>query len=76
MNNQEIIWFNGEWSTTDKPAIGITDHALWMASTVFDGARSVKGHLPREGRRLPLDKPLGDPQDQVGPLTPERSPDL
>ncbi len=46
MNNQEIIWFNGEWSTTDKPAIGITDHALWMASTVFDGARSVKGHLP------------------------------
>ncbi|MEW6483354.1 MAG: branched-chain amino acid aminotransferase [Pseudomonadota bacterium] len=46
MNNQEIIWYNGEWSTTDKPAIGITDHALWMASTVFDGARAVKGHLP------------------------------
>lgn len=45
MNNQEIIWYNGEWSTTDKPAIGITDHALWMASTVFDGARAVKGHL-------------------------------
>ncbi len=46
MNSREIIWFDGAWSTTDKPAIGITDHALWMASTVFDGARSVKGHLP------------------------------
>ncbi len=46
MNSREIIWFDGEWSTTDKPVIGLTDHALWMASGVFDGARSVKGHLP------------------------------
>jgi len=46
MTNREIIWSNGEWSIEDKPTIGITDHALWMASTVFDGARAVKGHLP------------------------------
>ncbi|GAA0479561.1 MULTISPECIES: branched-chain amino acid aminotransferase [Tatumella] len=46
MNSREIIWFDGEWSTKDKPVIGLTDHALWMASGVFDGARSVKGHLP------------------------------
>lgn len=46
MTTREIIWSNGEWSTEDKPTIGITDHALWMASTVFDGARAVKSHLP------------------------------
>ncbi len=46
MNRAEITWFDGSWSTTKVPLIGATDHAFWMASTVFDGARSIQGHVP------------------------------
>lgn len=46
MATRQIIWSAGAWHTEDQPTLGITDHALWMASTVFDGARSVKGYLP------------------------------
>jgi branched-chain amino acid aminotransferase len=46
MSKNEIIWFDGEWSDSGVPMIGAADHAFWMASTVFDGARAIKGHLP------------------------------
>lgn len=45
MNNAEIVWFNGKWGA-GEPLIGPTDHAFWMASTIFDGARAMRGHLP------------------------------
>lgn len=46
MTNRQLIWIAGKWSTEDKAIIGITAHALWMGSTVFDGARSIQGYLP------------------------------
>lgn len=46
MSNNEITWSNGQWSDTSAPLIGATDHAFWMATTVFDGARSIQGHTP------------------------------
>lgn len=46
MSNHEITWSNGQWSDTSAPLIGATDHAFWMATTVFDGARSIQGHTP------------------------------
>lgn len=46
MNHNQIIWVSGQWSDKDIATTGITDHCTWMASTVFDGARSVKGYLP------------------------------
>lgn len=46
MKKNEIVWFDGTWSDSGVPLIGAADHAFWMASTVFDGARAIKGHLP------------------------------
>lgn len=46
MSTNEITWSNGQWSSTSAPLIGATDHAFWMATTVFDGARSIQGHTP------------------------------
>lgn len=46
MSKNEITWSNGQWSDTSAPLIGATDHAFWMATTVFDGARSIQGHTP------------------------------
>ncbi len=46
MSNNQIIWVADQWSKQDSPTTGITDHCTWMASSVFDGARSVRGYLP------------------------------
>lgn len=46
MSKNEITWSNGQWNSTSAPLIGATDHAFWMATTVFDGARSIQGHTP------------------------------
>jgi branched-chain amino acid aminotransferase len=45
MSRTELVWFDGKWGA-GAPLIGPTDHAFWMASTVFDGARGIQGHLP------------------------------
>ena len=36
----------GEWLTGNPPLIGPTSHAMWLASTVFDGARWFDGIAP------------------------------
>ena len=45
MSRAERVWFDGKWGA-GAPLIGPADHAFWMASTVFDGARAMRGHLP------------------------------
>ncbi|MBM3117909.1 branched-chain amino acid aminotransferase [Jeongeupia naejangsanensis] len=40
-----LIWSDGQWSSGTK-LIGAGDHAFWMGSTVFDGARAIHGQLP------------------------------
>ena len=41
-----ITWFKGHWSDGNTPLIGAMDHGVWLASTVFDGARSIHGMAP------------------------------
>ena len=39
-------YVEGEWLTGNPPLIGPTSHAMWLGSTVFDGARWFDGIAP------------------------------
>ncbi|MDP2697605.1 branched-chain amino acid aminotransferase [Thalassospira sp.] len=39
-------WFNGQWHEGNPAIIGPSTHGMWMSSTVFDGARRMKGKTP------------------------------
>ncbi len=41
-----IVYWNGRWYEGDLPILGPTEHAFWMASVVFDGARAFDGCIP------------------------------
>lgn len=39
-------WVDGEWHEGNPPLIGPRTHAMWLGSTVFDGARWFDGVAP------------------------------
>jgi branched-chain amino acid aminotransferase len=39
-------YFNGAWSEGNTPLFGAMDHSVWLGSSVFDGARAIRGRLP------------------------------
>lgn len=39
-------WFDGRWHAGDVPIMRAADHGSWLGTTVFDGARAVKGMTP------------------------------
>lgn len=39
-------WFEGHWHRGNVPVIGAADHAAWLGSGVFDGARQFDGVRP------------------------------
>jgi branched-chain amino acid aminotransferase len=41
-----ITWIDGDWIEGNPPLLGPMTHAVWMASVVFDGARSIKRLAP------------------------------
>jgi branched-chain amino acid aminotransferase len=41
-----LTYFNGQWAEGNVPLFGATDHSVWLGSSVFDGARAIRGHLP------------------------------
>jgi branched-chain amino acid aminotransferase len=41
-----LTYFNGEWTEGNVPLYGAMDHSLWLGSSVFDGARAMRGRLP------------------------------
>jgi branched-chain amino acid aminotransferase len=41
-----LTYFNGQWAEGNTPLFGAMDHSVWLGSSVFDGARSIRGHLP------------------------------
>ena len=41
-----ISYWDGAWRDAAEPLIGPHDHAFFMASVVFDGARAFGGHTP------------------------------
>lgn len=54
---QSLTWtyVDGDWHEGNVPLIGPRSHAMWMASSVFDGARWFEGVAPdldRHARRV------------------------
>ncbi len=41
-----ITWFEGRWHQGNVAVIGAADHAAWLGSAVFDGARQFEGVRP------------------------------
>jgi branched-chain amino acid aminotransferase len=41
-----LTYFNDQWTEGNTPLFGAMDHSVWLGSSVFDGARSVRGHMP------------------------------
>jgi branched-chain amino acid aminotransferase len=41
-----LTYFNGQWAEGNTPLYGAMDHSVWLGSSVFDGARSIRGHMP------------------------------
>ncbi len=39
-------FFDGVWKKGDRPIIHAADHAAWLGSQVFDGARRFQGMMP------------------------------
>ena len=51
-----LTYFNGAWSEGNTPIFGAMDHSVWLGSSVFDGARSIRGKVP--DLRLHLERVL------------------
>ena len=43
---ESLTFFDGNWKEGSPAVIKPRDHGFWLASNVFDGARSMRGHLP------------------------------
>lgn len=41
-----LTYIEGEWRQGNTPLMGAMDHSVWLGSSIFDGARSIAGHLP------------------------------
>ena len=41
-----LTWFNGVWREGNTMIMGAADHATWLGSMVFDGARAFEGVMP------------------------------
>ena len=44
--SQTWTWLDGDWHEGNPPIIGPRSHAMWLGSTVFDGARWFEGIAP------------------------------
>jgi branched-chain amino acid aminotransferase len=58
-----LTYFNGAWNEGNTPLYGAMDHSVWLGSSVFDGARSVRGRMP--DLRLHLQRVI-DSSERVG----------
>ena len=64
-----LTWFNGEWRDGNTMIMGAADHATWLGSMVFDGARAFEGVMPdldlhsqriiRSAKSMGYDAPVG-----------------
>lgn len=41
-----LTFINDAWHEGNTPILGAMDHAVWLGSSIFDGARSIRGRLP------------------------------
>ncbi len=67
-----VVYVDGTWRDGNPPILGAQDHAVWLSSIVFDGARSLQGRAPDLDRHcaravnsahvLGLDPPITGPE--------------
>lgn len=41
-----IFYYDGQWLDENPRLTGPMDHAFWMSTVVFDGARAIRGQVP------------------------------
>ncbi|WP_419898524.1 branched-chain amino acid aminotransferase [Roseomonas sp. USHLN139] len=41
-----VFWHEGQWLTEEPKVLGPMDHAFWLGSILFDGARAIRGLVP------------------------------
>ncbi len=41
-----VTWYEGRWQKGNTPILGAADHASWLGTMVFDGARAFDGAAP------------------------------
>ncbi|MCC5986714.1 MAG: branched-chain amino acid aminotransferase [Pararhodobacter sp.] len=41
-----VTWYEGRWHRGNAPIINAADHAAWLGSAIFDGARQFEGVRP------------------------------
>ncbi|MFB9969611.1 branched-chain amino acid aminotransferase [Pseudoroseomonas cervicalis] len=41
-----VFWHDGKWLTEEPKVLGPMDHAFWLGSILFDGARAIRGLVP------------------------------
>jgi len=46
MGGKILTYFQGAWQDGNIPIMGSADHAAWLGSSVFDGARQFQGVRP------------------------------
>ena len=46
IGSKVVTWIDGNWHEGNHPIIGSADHAVWLGSLVFDGARQFEGTRP------------------------------
>lgn len=44
--SQTWTWIDGDWHEGNVPLLGPRSHAMWLGSSVFDGARAFEGVMP------------------------------
>ena len=70
MSKQIWTYYKGDWHEGNTPILGAADHATWLGSLIFDGARAFEGVTPdldlhcarsnESARRMGLNPPLSD----------------
>ena len=60
-------YFKGSWSEGNTPLFGAMDHSVWLGSSVFDGARAMRGLVP--DLELHLER-VGQSADKLGLICP------
>lgn len=69
IGTESLTWFEGSWHEGNHRILGAADHATWLGTLVFDGARAFEGTLPdldlhcarliRSAEILGLQAPMG-----------------
>lgn len=69
MDRVSFTWKDGTWFEGNEPMLGPMSHAWWMASSVFDGARSIARLAPDLDRHCARIIESGKAFGMTAPLT-------